>query len=187
MCCFKQAGHQPSNHKASQYLASRPTMDVEAALQELLLEVPNEVFTKWLSKRISLIWLEDDDDRLGMTRFEEGPGELTRRRRLALDPGEITIGLHPALMDEPLLLRHTLAHELLHASGMIEHTDELHQWVDKIAPGPSISESPLLQSKREEFLAGARIQNWSCSHCGFEWERSTMRKPKRCFRCARPL
>ena len=81
-------------------------------------KVPNYVFTKWLSKRVSLIWLEDEDDRLGMTRFEEGNAELVRRRRLKLDPGPITIGLHPRLVEEPELLRHTLTHELIHASGV---------------------------------------------------------------------
>ena len=50
-------------------------MDVEAILEELIPKVPNYVFTKWLSKRVSLIWLEDEDDRLGMTRFEEGNAE----------------------------------------------------------------------------------------------------------------
>ncbi|CAI8159834.1 MAG: Uncharacterised protein [Methanobacteriota archaeon] len=159
-------------------------MDVQVVLGELLESLPDEVFTKWVAKRVSLTWLEPEDDRLGMTRFEEGTGELTRRRRLRLDPGEITIGLNPILLEEPLLLRHTLAHELLHAAGMIEHNQLHHDWVEKIAPGPSISESPLLQSKREEYLAEAKIQNWSCKKCGFEWERSTMRKPKRCFRCA---
>ena len=68
-------------------------MDVEAILEELIPKVPNYVFTKWLSKRVSIIWLEDEDDRLGMTRFEEGNAELVRRRRLKLDPGPITICL----------------------------------------------------------------------------------------------
>ena len=67
-------------------------------------------------------WLEEDDDRLGMTRFEDGNVELVRRRRLGLDPGPITIGLHPRLVEEPDLLRHTLAHELLHASGVLNHS-----------------------------------------------------------------
>ena len=64
-------------------------MDVEAILEELIPKVPNYVFTKWLSKRVSLIWLEDEDDRLGMTRFEEGNAELVRRRRLKLDLGRL--------------------------------------------------------------------------------------------------
>ena len=91
-------------------------MDVEAILSELLPQIPENVFSRWLYDRISLTWLEEDDDRLGMTRFEDGNVELVRRRRLGLDPGPITIGLHPRLVEEPDLLRHTLAHELLHAS-----------------------------------------------------------------------
>ena len=40
----------------------------------------------WIEDRISLIWLEPNDDRLGITRFEAGSTELNRRRRLRLDP-----------------------------------------------------------------------------------------------------
>ncbi|MDP6869293.1 MAG: SprT-like domain-containing protein [Candidatus Poseidoniaceae archaeon] len=160
---------------------------MEAVLSELMPQVPKNVFSNWLEQRVKLIWLDDNDDRLGMTRFEEGSVELVRRRRLKLDPGNITIGLHPRLIDEPKLLRHTLAHELLHASGVLEHTNELHDAVEKIAPGVAISDSNLLQEKREEFLSDTRIKNWTCSHCGYVWQRSTIRKPKRCFKCARQL
>ena len=52
-------------------------MDVQVVLGELLESLPDEVFTKWVAKRVSLTWLEPEDDRLGMTRFEEGTGELT--------------------------------------------------------------------------------------------------------------
>ena len=90
-------------------------MDVEAILSELLPQIPENVFTRWLYDRVSLTWLEDDDDRLGMTRFEDGNVELVRRRRLGLDPGPITIGLHLGWLRSPDLPRHTLAHELLHA------------------------------------------------------------------------
>ena len=76
-------------------------MDVEEVLSELLPQIPENVFSRWLYDRISLTWLEDDDDRLGMTRFEDGNAELVRRRRLGLDPGPITIGLHPRLVEEP--------------------------------------------------------------------------------------
>lgn len=162
-------------------------MDVNAILEELIPHVPKNVFSNWLSERVSLTWLEADDDRLGMTRFEEGPAELVRRRTLKLDPGNITIGLNPRLLEEEALLRHTLAHELLHASGAIEHTQAMHDAVETIAPGVSISNSPLLQEKREEFLAKTKVKSWTCKHCGYEWERSTMRKPSRCFKCARPL
>ena len=118
-------------------------MDVGVMLAELIPQVPSNVFTKWLSKRVSIIWLDSEDGRLGMTRFEEGNAELVRRRRLKLDPGEITIGLHPRLVDEPDLLRHTLAHELIHASGVLNHSKELHDAVENIAPGVSISKSPI--------------------------------------------
>jgi len=159
-------------------------MDVEAVLLELLPQIPENTFTKWLDKRVRLIWLESDDDRLGMTRFEVGPAELVRRNRLKLDPGLITIGLHPRLKDEPELLRHTLAHELVHASGTFDHSKELHDATEAIAPGVSISQSPLLQEKRDELLASVEIKNWYCKSCGYRWSRSTMRKPSRCFKCA---
>ncbi len=162
-------------------------MDVEEVLAELLPQVPTNVFSNWIKDRINLIWLEDDDDRLGMTRFEEGNAELVRRRRLGLDPGDITIGLHPRLIEEPILLKHTLAHELIHASGVLEHTKELHESIGKIAPGVAISESKLLQEKRDAFLANTRIKSWTCQHCGFTWKRTTMKKPKRCFKCAKQL
>ena len=162
-------------------------MDVEEVLAELIPQIPQNVFSKWLDDRISLIWLEEDDDRLGMTRFEEGNTELVRRKRLAIDPGPITIGLHPRLVDEPALLRHTLAHELIHASGVLNHSKELHDAVDEIAPSVAISDSPMLQEKRDEFLDSTKVQSWSCSHCGYEWKRSTVRKPLRCHKCARPL
>ena len=65
------------------------------------------VFTPWIADRFELVWLEVDDDRLGMTRFEEGANELLRRRRLRLDPGQVTIGLHPALLEDIPLYEHT--------------------------------------------------------------------------------
>jgi hypothetical protein len=55
-------------------------MDVEAVLSELLPQIPENVFSRWLYDRVSLTWLEEDDDRLGMTRFEDGNVELVRPR-----------------------------------------------------------------------------------------------------------
>ena len=187
MLCLRHPAHLPSNHKASQLGPAGLDMDVDAILVELLPQVPENVFTKWLPERVSLIWLEADDDRLGMTRFEEGNAELVRRRRLSLDPGPITIGLHPRLVEEPDLLKHTLAHELIHASGVLNHSKDLHDAVDEIAPGVAISQSPMLQEMRDEFLGTARVKTWSCRNCGYEWKRSTVRKPLRCHKCARPL
>ena len=60
-----------------------------------------------LGDRFKLEWLEVTDDRLGMTRFDEGSNELVRRRKLRLDPGPITIGLHPALLQDEALYKHT--------------------------------------------------------------------------------
>ena len=162
-------------------------MDVEAILADLLPQVPSNVFSRWLPKRVRLIWLEEEDRRLGMTRFEKGNSELVRRRRLRIDPGPITIGLHPGLLKEPDLLKHTLAHELIHASGVLDHSKELHDAVEKIAPSVTMSESPMLQEKREEYLDSAKVKSWTCDHCGYEWKRSTVRKPVRCHKCARPL
>ena len=50
-------------------------MDVEEVLAQLIPQVPTNVFSKWLTERVSLTWLEIDDDRLGMTRFEDGTAE----------------------------------------------------------------------------------------------------------------
>ncbi len=162
-------------------------MDVGGVLAELLPQIPKNVFSNWLEDRISLIWLDDEDDRLGMTRFEEGQTELIRRRRLGIDPGDITIGLHPRLIEEPVLLRHTLAHELVHASGVLTHSDELHAVVEEVAPGVKISESKILQDKRDELLKNSLVKSWTCKNCGYEWKRSTVKKPMRCHKCARPL
>ena len=69
------------------------------------------VFLPWIADRFAIEWLSVNDDRLGMTRFEESSSELVRRRRLRLDPGHVTIGLHPALIQDRALYRHTYAHE----------------------------------------------------------------------------
>ena len=74
-----------------------PTIDPyipEGAIVEslsILSGITEAVFMPWIEQRIELIWLEPIDDRLGMTRFEEGSAELNRRRRLRLDPGTVTI------------------------------------------------------------------------------------------------
>ena len=162
-------------------------MDLDALLAELIEKIPEAVFTRWLTESVSLTWLEVDDERLGMTRFEEGPHELVRRRRLALAPGKITIGLHPQLTRDEVLLKHTLAHELLHASGLLEHSKEHEELVDKIAPGPRIEDSIVLQEIRERYLAKVKKKEWTCPHCGFKWARKTISHPLRCPKCAKRL
>ncbi len=179
----------------SGFLSDTPVPDVEPHLPEGCIEasiqalsgVLDAVFRPWVADRISLEWLEVTDDRLGMTRFEEGSNELIRRRKLRLDPGPITIGLHPALLDDEMLYRHTFVHELLHAAGLTIHSKEHDRLVSEIAPAPSLKESPLLRKMRDAVLGDQTVQSWSCSHCGFEWKRRTVRKPRRCVKCARPL
>ena len=173
--------------------AKTPTHDphlpenlVEKVIQSLSGEL-EAVFTPWIADRIELIWLEVEDDRLGMTRFEEGANELLRRRRLRLDPGLVTIGLHPALAEDVALYEHTFVHELLHASGLTLHSKKHDDLTNQIAPSPKMSESPLLQKMRNEIIGQSKVSQWNCKNCGFAWERKTVRKPKRCLKCAKPL
>ena len=75
-------------------------------------EVP---FLKYLGKNLTMIWIDENDSRLGMTRFEYSANELFRRRKLRLSCGPVTIGLNPMLNRDTALYKHTLSHELLHA------------------------------------------------------------------------
>ena len=100
------------------------------------------VFLPRIADRFTVQWLDVNDDRLGMTRFEEGSNELIRRRRLRLDPGEVTIGLHPALLEDEALYRHTFAHELFHAAGLMLHTELHDRLTNEVAPSPGMKDSP---------------------------------------------
>ena len=119
-------------------IPKKPPYVPEGAIVESLAAlsgITEAVFMPWIEDRIKLIWLDSNDDRLGMTRFEEGSGELNRRKRLRLDPGEVTIGLHPALLEDEMLYKHTFVHEFLHASGLTLHSkkhDELTKLVKEI-------------------------------------------------------
>tara|TARA_B100001093_G_scaffold45887_2_gene39033 strand:- start:3677 stop:4237 length:561 start_codon:yes stop_codon:yes gene_type:complete len=159
---------------------------VHASLQALS-GVTKAVFRPWIGERITLIWLENEERRLGMTRFEVGPNELARRRTLRIDPGEVTIGLHPALIEDTLLYNHTFVHEFLHAAGLMSHSTLHDELTQSIAPSPSMKESPLLQRMRSSVLGEASVQQWSCKLCGYAWKRTTVRRPMRCLKCARPL
>ena len=99
------------------------------------------VFVPWIADRYTLEWLSVDDDRLGMTRFEEGSAELLRRRKLRIDPGHVTIGLHPALLEDEALYRHTFAHELFHAAGLTLHSDAHEKLTQQVAPAPAMKDS----------------------------------------------
>ena len=145
-------------------------------------------FRPWVGDRFSLEWLEVTDDRLGMTRFDEGSNELVRRRKLRLDPGPITIGLHPALLqDEALVQAHICSRTCSMQLDLMIHSKQHDKLVSQIAPAPSLKESPLLQKMRDAVLGNQTVQSWTCGHCGFEWKRRTVRKPRRCVKCARPL
>jgi hypothetical protein len=163
-----------------------PVELVDAALQSLS-GITDAVFRPWIGDRISVIWLEDEERRLGMTRFEVGPTELVRRRRLRIDPGEVTIGLHPALLEDTLLYNHTFVHEFLHAAGLTSHSSLHDELTQSLAPSPSMKESPLLQRMRDSVIGSASVQQWACKLCGYEWKRTTLRRPMRCLKCARPL
>ena len=161
--------------------------DEELSYLEGNLDSEGAVFLRFLRDCLSMDWLAQDDDRLGVTRFEGDHNEVYRKKRLKLPPGEITILLDPMLREDPVLLRHTLVHELLHAAGLAKHDDEHHDMVDAIAPAPSLNDSPLLQRLRTQVLGERELTDWSCENCGFQWERKTVRKPHRCPKCARKL
>lgn len=144
------------------------------------------VFLPWIADRFSVEWLDVNDDRLGMTRFEAGSNELIRRRTLRLDPGPVTIGLHPALLEDEALYRHTFAHELFHAAGLMLHSELHDQLTNEVAPSPAMKDSPLLQKMRDAVLDTLKVQQWTCKVCGYSWKRTTVRRPTRCLKCARP-
>ena len=155
-------------------------------LKEMLSE-DDAPFLRHLGKHLTLEWLPSDESRLGMTRFEYDPNELFRRRRLRVAPGAVTIGLNPVLIDDEMLFRHTLVHELLHAAGMVEHGGNHAELVKQIAPAPSLAESPVLRRLRQEVLDSLPERQWICGNCGHTWERVRVSAPTRCPKCARPF
>ena len=152
-----------------------------------LLDDEGAPFLKHLERELTLEWLEEDSASLGNTHFEMNHHDLFKRRRLKGSPGPITIGLHPILVGDDLLYRHTLVHELLHASGLLEHSEKHKKLVDQIAPPPTLSNSFVLRSLREKILLASDQKEWVCRNCGFEWSRQTVRKPSRCPKCARQV
>ena len=155
-------------------------------LKEMLGE-DDAPFLRHLGKHLPLEWLPSDESRLGMTRFEYEPNELFRRRRLRVAPGAVTIGLNPVLAGDEMLFRHTLVHELLHAAGMVEHDGNHAELVKRIAPAPSLAESPVLRRLRQEGLDSLPERQWICGNCGHTWERVRVSAPTRCPKCARPF
>ena len=144
-------------------------------------------FLKYLEKKLNMIWIDKDDPRLGMTRFEYNANELFRRRKLRLSCGPVTIGLNPILNGDEVLYRNTLAHELLHASGLLDHGEIHANLVTEIAPPPKLSDSLVLQEMRERVLEKLPERQWICGDCGYTWERKRVTMPARCPKCAKPF
>ena len=55
--------------------------DIRGALEGM--DAP---FLKHIEKELELVWLQEEDSRLGMTRFECDHNEIYRRKRLSLPP-----------------------------------------------------------------------------------------------------
>jgi len=155
-------------------------------VERVVSKLPNAPFSNFLKESLSFDWLKKDDDRLGLTRFEQGHNELVRSRKLQLNPGKIVILLNPVLKEDERLMKHTIVHELLHAIGLIEHNEHHEDLVNKIAPAPSLKESELLQRLQRESLARLQRKEWHCKHCDHRWQRKTVSRVTRCPNCARP-
>ena len=144
-------------------------------------------FLPYLHKNLTLTYEDPGQGRLGLTRFEIDLNELERRRRFKMGPGKITILLHPDLNGDAALRDHTLAHELLHASGITSHNSTHSRIVDEIAPAPRLKDSIVLQKMRQKVLESLPERTWICGNCGHAWERRRVTKPIRCPKCARPF
>jgi len=158
----------------------------DGLMEDLVKELDGEdaPFVEHLERELELKWFEEDETRLGFTRFECDHHEIYRRRRLGVPPGPVTIALNPILASDVALFRHTLAHELLHAAGLLDH-DGLHAGiVGKIAPAPKLRDSPVLMRLREQVLEGLPEEQWLCGKCGHAWERRRVTRPTRCPKCA---
>ncbi len=142
-------------------------------------------FIDFLESQVKLIWAEKEETRLGFTRFEYDHNEIFRRKRLKMSPGPIIIALNPILSLDELLFNHTLAHELLHAAGLTDHTDKHREMVNKIAPAPKLKDSAVLRELRQQVLDKLPERQWICGECGHTWDRRRVSVPKRCPKCAR--
>ena len=148
------------------------------------LEDRDAPFSKYLERDMKLVWLPAEDNRLGFTRFECDHNEIYRRRRLGIRPGPVTIALNRMLSKDKELLAHTLAHEMLHAAGLLDHDGVHSELVSRIAPAPKLRDSPVLQGLRERVLEGLPEEHWICGKCGHTWERRRVTRPTRCPKCA---
>tara|TARA_B100001996_G_scaffold196851_1_gene150797 strand:+ start:812 stop:1384 length:573 start_codon:yes stop_codon:yes gene_type:complete len=137
-----------------------------------------------LIEKLELSWLSSHDNRLGVTTFSGDYNEIYRKKRLNLPLGVIKIKLHPVLIDDRKLFNHTLVHEILHASGMFDHSEIHDELTNKIAPAPSLSESIVLRYLQAIMISTTNVLSWECSSCNHIWTRNTFLKPKFCPKCS---
>ena len=148
------------------------------------LEGKEAPFSRYLGKDMEIVWLQEGESRLGFTRFECDHNEIYRRRRLGVPPGPVTIALNRILAKDEALFAHTLAHELLHAAGLLDHDGIHSEVVNKVAPAPKLRDSPVLRGLREKVLQELPEEHWICGKCGHTWETRTVTRPTRCPKCA---
>jgi len=188
----------PSDDRSHRYVSATASVtelpesepSIPAGMIDAIIELLSQdeaPFLKHLTRSVSLDWLPVDSDRLGNTRFEMATHEVEMRKRTRMPPGQITISLHPVLAEDAALYAHTLAHELLHAAGLTDHSSRHAELVTEIAPAPTLTDSPVLSRIREEALSQQKVKEWRCAHCGLVWNRATVRAPSRCPKCARPF
>ena len=94
-------GDAPGDEAEGGQLPTQP--DFPHELIEVLkgkLNKKDAPFLKYLGKKLNMVWIDSDDSRLGMTRFEYNANELFRRRKMKLSCGPVTIGINPILNKE---------------------------------------------------------------------------------------
>ncbi len=167
-------------------IPKKPEMP-EGMIESIKLSLKNEKapFLNYLESQVKLKWTDKEESRLGYTKFEIEHNEIFRRKRLKVSPGVIIIALNPILHQDPMLYKHTLAHELLHAAGLIEHNENHKKLVDIIAPAPKLNDSAVLRELRQQILDKLPERQWICGDCGHTWERRRVSPPLRCPKCAR--
>ena len=144
-------------------------------------EIPN---LSNLIKNLELDWLSPQDNRLGVTIFSDNHNEIFRKKRLNLPFGKIKISLHPILVDDEKLYNHTVVHEILHATGMIEHSERHESLTNEIAPAPPLSESIVLRYLQAGMISSTEILSWECNNCNYIWTRNTIHQPIKCPKCS---
>ncbi|MAK78303.1 MAG: hypothetical protein CL992_03425 [Euryarchaeota archaeon] len=152
--------------------------EVLTALTEEEVEAP---FKSFLTRCVELTWLSPEEGDLGRTSFGLSQAEMVRRRRHRLDPGTVRIELHPVLLEDEVLYRRTLAHELFHAAGITDHGDAHDRLTDSIQRSPRLSESRLLQILKQEAEINSELHHAqrTCPSCG---QKQAVARP-RCQSC----